>query len=122
MDNYPLLGVFWTILMVFGFVLWFWLVISVFADNFRRNDHSGWAKAGWTILILFVPIVGILIYMIARPKMTEQDKQLIAQYERQQQAVSGYSAAEEIGKLQQLRKDGAISDEEYQKLKQKVAA
>ena len=122
MDNYPLLNLFWTIFIIFCFVVWFWLIVSIFTDNFRRNDHSGWAKAGWTILILFVPVVGILIYMIARPKMTEQDKQLITQYEKQQQLLSGHSSAEEIARLHELKKEGAISDAEFEKLKQKALA
>jgi quinol-cytochrome oxidoreductase complex cytochrome b subunit len=65
--DYPLLGVFWSLLMFFGLVLWIFIVIWVFIDNFRRHDHSGVAKALWFLLIVFVPVIGVLAYIIARP-------------------------------------------------------
>ena len=65
---------FLTILYFFFLVIFFWLLITMFADIFRREDLSGWAKAGWTILIIFLPLLGILIYLIARPRHLEQDK------------------------------------------------
>ena len=65
--DYPILGIFWSMLMFFGLFLMLWLIIWCFIDNFRRQDHHGWAKAGWTVLILFVPVLGALIYIIARP-------------------------------------------------------
>lgn len=122
MDEYPLLNLFWTMLMLFFFVAWIWLVISVFADNFSRRDHSGWAKAGWTVLILVLPFLGVLIYMIARPKMTEQDKEMIAEYERRQKQMAGYSPSEELERLHKLKEQGAITDEDYAKLKAEVVA
>jgi len=122
MEDYPILHMFWTMFLIFCFVVWFWLIVSIFADNFRRNDHSGWAKAGWTILIIFVPVIGILLYMIARPQMTEQDKQLMAAYEKQRQGMGATSTAEEIEKLNKLKSDGAISTEEFEMLKKKAMA
>jgi len=68
---YPLLSIFWSILIFFGIALMFVFIIWCFIDNFRRHDHHGWAKLGWTILILFVPILGALIYVIARPANVE---------------------------------------------------
>ena len=65
--DYPLLDVFWTILIFFAFAIWLWLLIMVLWDNFARRDHSGWAKAGWTVFIIFLPLLGVLVYMIARP-------------------------------------------------------
>jgi hypothetical protein len=65
--DYPLLGIFWTIAI---FALWFMVIFTViwaFVDNFRRSDHSGWAKAGWTVVIILLPLLGTLIYLIARP-------------------------------------------------------
>jgi phospholipase D-like protein len=64
--SYPLLGVFWTILEIFLFVLWIWILIYVFIDIFRRHDLPGWAKALWFILILFIPLIGVVMYLIAR--------------------------------------------------------
>jgi phage shock protein PspC (stress-responsive transcriptional regulator) len=65
--DFPLLSVILTLLVFFGFVLMIFFIIWCFIDNFRRRDHSGWAKLAWTVLILFVPILGALIYIIARP-------------------------------------------------------
>jgi phage shock protein PspC (stress-responsive transcriptional regulator) len=65
--SFPLLSVFFSILIFFGLLLVVFFIIWCFVDNFRRRDHSGWAKAGWTILILFIPVLGALIYIIARP-------------------------------------------------------
>jgi hypothetical protein len=65
--SYPILGVFWSMLIFFGFLLVIWVVIWCFVDDFRRSDHSGLAKAGWAVLIIFLPLFGALIYMIARP-------------------------------------------------------
>jgi hypothetical protein len=65
--DYPFLDVMWTMTVFFAWVIWVSLVIMVILDNFRRSDHSGLAKAGWTLLIIFLPLIGVLIYMIARP-------------------------------------------------------
>jgi hypothetical protein len=65
--DYPLLGVFWTIFLFSMFVLWIFIVIWVFIDNFRRKDHSGWAKALWFLFIVFVPVIGVLAYIVTRP-------------------------------------------------------
>lgn len=65
--TYPLLSLFWTMLIFAGVVLMIFFIVWCFIDNFRRRDHHGWAKAGWTVLILFLPILGALIYIIARP-------------------------------------------------------
>lgn len=65
--TYPFLSIMWTMFIFFALVLWFWFLITILADNFRREDHSGWAKAGWTLLVIFLPLFGVLMYMIARP-------------------------------------------------------
>lgn len=67
MTDYPLLEVFWTIAMVALWGLWIFTVIWTLIDNFQRRDHSGWAKAAWTVFIIFAPLIGILVYLIARP-------------------------------------------------------
>ena len=64
--SYPLLAVFWTILEIFLFVVWIWLLIWIFSDIFRSRDLSGWAKALWVIFVLFLPLIGILTYLIVR--------------------------------------------------------
>jgi predicted PurR-regulated permease PerM len=71
--DYPLLSVFWTLLIFFLFALWIFIVIWCFVDNFRRRDHSGVAKALWFLFIVFVPIIGVLFYLISRPATVELD-------------------------------------------------
>jgi hypothetical protein len=107
------------------FFIWFmiiWMFIAIFADIFHRNDLSGWGKAGWIFLIVILPFIGILAYIIARPKMTEQDKAEMAELKAQQQRAAGYSAADEIAKLNALKAQGAISDAEYERLKTQAIA
>ena len=66
-SDYPFLDVVWTMFIFFAFVIWVSLVVMVLLDNFRRTDHNGVAKAGWVLLVIFLPLIGVLIYMIARP-------------------------------------------------------
>jgi Phospholipase_D-nuclease N-terminal len=110
----------WSMLIFFFWFMAIWIFITVFADIFRRNDLTGWAKAGWIVLIFIVPFLGALIYLIARPKMTEQDKQMIEQAQEAERRISGYSSADEIAKLAKLRDEGKITTEEYEDLKKKA--
>jgi Phospholipase_D-nuclease N-terminal len=114
--------VLWSMIVFFLWVIFIWMFIAIFADIFRRDDLSGWAKAGWTLLIVFLPFLGILIYIIARPKVTAQDKRMMFEYRERERRLSGYSAADEIDKLAKLRDDGRISPEEFENLKQKAMA
>lgn len=66
--TYPFMNIMWTMFIFFAWVVWVWLLITVLADNFRRSDHSGLAKAAWTLLVIFVPLIGVLAYMISRPQ------------------------------------------------------
>ena len=105
------------------FFFWFmaiWIFITVFADIFRRRDLSGAAKAGWIILIFIVPFLGAIIYMIARPRMTEQDKEDMARVQEAERRVSGYSPADEVAKLSKLRDEGKITPEEYEEMKKRA--
>jgi hypothetical protein len=113
-------SVLWTMLALFFWVMAIWIFIAIFSDIFRRNDLSGWAKAGWIFLIFIVPFLGALIYVIARPKMTAQDKEIIEQAQEAQRRIEGYSAADEIAKLAALRDKGEISADEYNELKRKA--
>lgn len=69
--DYPFMDIFWTMFIFFAWVIWIWLLILVLSDNFSRRDHSGWAKAGWTLFVIFLPLLGVLVYMIARPHPDE---------------------------------------------------
>jgi hypothetical protein len=66
--DYPFLDIMWTMFIFFAWLIWIALLVMVLADNFRRPDHSGWAKAGWTLFVIFVPLIGVLVYMITRPR------------------------------------------------------
>ena len=66
-SDYPFLDVVWTMFIFFAFVIWIWLLVLVFSDIFRRHDLSGWSKAGWTVFVIFLPLLGVLTYMIVRP-------------------------------------------------------
>lgn len=113
-------SVVWTMIIFFFWMMAIWIFISLFADIFRRNDLSGVAKAGWILLLFILPFLGALIYMIARPKMTEQDKEMMERAQEAQRRVQGYSPADEIQKLAALRDNGKISAEEYEEMKRKA--
>jgi len=113
-------SVIWAMIVFFFWFMLIWMFIAVFADIFRRNDISGGVKAGWIILIFILPLLGILIYVIARPKMTEQDKEMLAAAQEQQRRLEGYSSADEIAKLAKLRDEGKITAEEYESQKAKA--
>ena len=113
-------SVLWAMVVFFFWFMLIWIFIGVFADLFRRNDLSGWAKAGWLVLIFIVPFLGILIYLIARPKMTAQDKEMMAAMQERERRATGYSAADEVAKLAKLRDEGKISPEEYEQMKQQA--
>ena len=66
--DFSFLDVMWSMFIFFAWVIWIYLLFLVLADNFRRTDHSGVAKAAWTLLVIFLPLLGVLVYMIARPK------------------------------------------------------
>jgi len=126
--SYPLLGAFWTIFLVFLWVIWFWILITIFIDLFRSHDLSGWAKALWFIFILFLPLIGVLVYLIARgSKMHEhaqRDAQLQEQQFRQyvQEAAGSESTADQLSKLADLRERGVITAAEFESQKAKILA
>ncbi len=113
----PLLDLFWTTLWFFLFFAWIWLVITIFADIFRSNDLSGWGKALWTLFVVFVPWLGVLVYLIARGKsMGERSmqqaverEQATRQYIQTVAAQNGHSTADEIAKLAELRNSGLLT-------------
>jgi hypothetical protein len=113
-------NVLWTMLVFFFWFMAIWIFIMVFSDIFRRRDLSGWAKGGWILLIFIVPFLGALIYLIARPKMTEQDREDMARMQEAERRVSGYSPADEVAKLSKLRDEGKITAEEYEEMKKRA--
>ena len=130
--DYPLLNLFLTMLYFVLWIAWLFLLFRIIIDIFRSQDLGGWGKAGWTILILFVPFLGVLIYLIARgSSMQERDMQ---QARDSRQAMDKYitetvkgaapstSPADELTKLAELHKSGAINDDEFAAMKAKVLA
>jgi energy-coupling factor transporter transmembrane protein EcfT len=120
--EYTFGDVLWSMLAFFFWFMAIWIFISIFGDIFRRNDLSGVAKAGWIFLLFILPFLGALIYIIARPRVTAQDVQLMARAEAANKAAAGVSAADEIAKAQQLKDAGAISADEFEALKKKALA
>lgn len=119
-DEWTLGSMLWTMLVFFFWTMAIWVFISLFADILRRNDLSGLAKAGWLLVLFVLPFLGALVYMIARPKMTEQDKERLEKLQEAHRRVAGYSPAEEIEKLTALRDSGAITAEEFGEMKRKA--
>ena len=124
--DYPFLDVFWTILIFFCWVIWIWIVITVFMDVFRRHDIGGWAKAGWVVFVIVLPFLGVLVYLIAQHDGMRERSVQQAQAERQEfdqyvREAAGGSAAE-IAKAKELLDAGAITQEEFDALKKKALA
>ncbi|MEV0190823.1 SHOCT domain-containing protein [Kitasatospora purpeofusca] len=138
MDNYPLLNIFWTMLELFLWILWFFLLFKIITDIFRSHDMGGWAKAGWMILVILLPLIGVLVYVIVRGKgMGERD---VAQAQKADAAFKAYirdaagtpgeggtgeagkgrSHVDDLAKLAALKADGSITEEEYQRAKDKL--
>ena len=128
--SYPLLGAFWTIFMIFLWVIWIWILIRVFIDIFRSRDLSGWAKALWFLFVLFIPIIGVVVYLIARgDSMSERAEQQARQqdaefrgYVQEAAADSPASTADQLAKLADLRDRGVITAGEFERQKAKVLA
>jgi hypothetical protein len=97
-----------------------WIFIAIFGDIFHRTDIHGGAKAGWIFLIFIVPFLGVLIYIIARPKNTPQDQADRARMEEAQRRLSGVSTADEIDKLAKLRDEGKITADEFEEMKKRA--
>jgi Phospholipase_D-nuclease N-terminal/Short C-terminal domain len=126
--DYPFLDIFWTMLVFFAWVIWFWLLITVFSDLFRRHDISGWGKAGWMVLVIVLPFLGVFAYLVAQGKhMAERraaevqaSKAALDDYVRSVAADGGPS--DQIAKAKQLLDSGAIDAAEFEEIKRKALA
>ena len=109
------------VLGIFAFVVWFWLLVVIYGDLFRRHDISGWGKALWVIGLVVFSYVGILAYLITQGRgMAERNAQQAQQAREELRRVVGFSVADEITKLDQLKESGAITDAEFQRLRAKL--
>ena len=126
--DYPLLEAFETILIFFGFVIWLWLLFTVFADIFRRSDASAWVKVLWIVLIILLPFLGVFIYLIAEHKgMSEraikQEEAARSQMDQYVKSVAGdRGPAEQIANAKRLLDSGTITQAEFDEMKQKALA
>ena len=127
-SSYPLLNIFWSMFIFFLWILWIWILIWIIIDIFRSHDLSGWAKALWFLFILFIPLVGVLVYLIARGhKMHEHAVQQAQQQDQEfrayvQDAAGSQSSADQLAKLADLRDRGVITAEEFDREKAKILA
>ncbi len=127
-SSYPFLGVLWSMLIFFAWVIFIWIAITVLIDVFRRHDLSGWGKAGWTIFVVLIPWIGVLVYLIAnhdgmaerRVKETQASQAQFDDYVRKTAGTAG--AADEIAKAKQLLDTGAIDQAEFNAIKAKALA
>ena len=109
------------VLTIAVFVFWFWLVITVAVDLFRRSDISGWGKAFWVIGWIVFPFIAVLAYLIFHGKgMAERNQQRTEQARDELRRVVGFSAADEIEKLDRLKKAGSISEAEFTRLRARL--
>jgi Phospholipase_D-nuclease N-terminal len=117
----PLLDLFWTTLIIFCWVLWFMLLFRVYGDLFSRSDIGGWAKTGWVVFTLFLPFLGVFVYLVSQGRgMTER---ALRAAERHREASDAYirsvaadAEAEQVAKAQNLLQSGAITPEEFQRM------
>jgi hypothetical protein len=124
--DYPFLDVLWTMFIFFAWVIWFWLLITIFADVFRRHDIGGGAKTLWCIFVIVTPFIGVFVYLISQSKgMNERNLQTV-KAQRQQtdeyiRSVSGGGdAASQIAQAKSLLDSGAINQQEFDSLKQRA--
>ena len=128
--EYPILGIFWTMLMLFVWIAWLFIFFQVVIDIFRSHDMGGFAKALWFVAVVVLPLLGVLIYVLVRgdsmrereiARAQEQQSQMDA-YVRQAAGSSGGGVADELTKLTELKTSGVLSDEEFAAQKAKLLA
>jgi Short C-terminal domain/Phospholipase_D-nuclease N-terminal len=130
--DYPFLDVLWTMIIFFLWVVWFWLLFTVFADIFRRHDISGWKKTVWIVFTILLPFLGVFVYIISQSKgMTERNLERAraqqAQFDQYVREAAGGGgggggAAAEIDRAKQLLDQGAITQAEFDAIKQRALA
>jgi hypothetical protein len=128
--DYPLLSAFWTMLLFFLWIMWFILLFRIVADIFRDDTLGGWAKAGWLVFVIFLPFLGVFVYVIARGK--NMGRREVTQARVQQEAFDSYiretakggdgrpSSVDELARLSEIRARGDITDEEFRRAKELV--
>jgi predicted PurR-regulated permease PerM len=127
-NNYPFLDAMWTIFIFFAWVIWIWFLVTILADVFRRHDISGWAKAGWTVFLIFLPFLGALVYLISQGSaMAQRNADQAQTYKTQtddyiRSVASETDPSEQIARGKELLDKGAITEQEFARLKEKALA
>lgn len=127
-SSYPFLDAMWTMIVFFGWIVFIWLLITVYMDLFRRHDIGGWAKAGWIVFTIVLPFIGVFVYLIAEgramdARRREDVRQAQSEMDSYVRSVAKTgSSADQIAQAKQLLDTGAITPEEYNALKQKALA
>ncbi|MEJ8640935.1 SHOCT domain-containing protein [Streptomyces sp. MS1.HAVA.3] len=124
--DYPLLNMFWTMMMVFFWVLWFVLLFRVIGDIFRDDELGGWGKAGWSLFVILLPFLGVFVYLIARGRgMGERELRRAQRNEEQfrsyvRESAASANPADELARLADLKNRGEITAAEFEQAKSKV--
>jgi Short C-terminal domain/Phospholipase_D-nuclease N-terminal len=126
-DDYPLVDLLWTFVLFFGLMVYFWLLITVFGDLFRRHDVSGWGKTAWTVFVIVVPLIGSLSYLISQGRaMADRNVEHARKSQQQTEAyinsvaAPGFHGVDEIARAKELLDRGAITAAEFEQLKRRV--
>ncbi|WP_407289050.1 SHOCT domain-containing protein [Streptomyces sp. BP-8] len=130
--DYPLLNAFWTMCLIFLWVMWLFLLVRIIGDIFRSQDINNWAKTGWLVLVIVLPFVGVFIYVLARGRglserevaLAQRQQRQLREYIRETVKAQGETIRPEdsLAKLVELKDRGDITEEEFQKAKAKVLA
>jgi hypothetical protein len=126
--DYPLMDIIWTMFVFFAWVIWFWLLITVFSDVFRRHDISGWGKAAWSLFVIVLPYLGVFAYLISQGK--EMAERRAAEVQASRASFDDYvrdvaangGATGQIAKAKELLDSGAIDAAEFEQLKRTALA
>ena len=124
-SSYPFLNIVWSMIIFFAFVIWIWLLITVFIDIFRRRDAGGFAKALWIIVVIALPYLGVLVYLIVEHNgMAERSEKQVQSMQAQQEAyiksVAGSTPADQIAQAKTLLDSGSITQAEFDAIKAKA--
>ena len=126
--DYPFLDLVWTMVIFFLWVVWFWLLFTIWFDVFRRHDLSGLGKTGWLLFTIFLPFLGVFVYVITQNEgMTKRNVERAQAQQAQfddyvRETAGGGGAAAEIDRAKKLLDSGAITQAEFESLKQKALA
>jgi hypothetical protein len=123
--SYPLLNIFWTMFEFFLWIVWIWIFVMVIFDIFRSRDLSGWGKALWVLFVAIIPVVGVLVYLIVRggsmhERAARQAQQQDEAFRGYVQSAAGTSPADQLTKLADLRSQGVITADEFEREKAKI--